>query len=99
MNEVANRKSRLQTARRVLLVTLLTGFLGCILSQGYFSYAYRDPAFSSPRPSEGQVYPIVITGFVSYVNEQEFKRYDFSVHKLMWPELIIFAVFIALRLF
>jgi len=98
MNEIANRKSRLRTARRLLRVILLAGFGGCILSQAYFSYAYRGPTFSVPRPSEGRVCPIVITGFVSYVNKQEFKRYDFAVHKLMWPEIIIFAAFMALRI-
>ena len=99
MNEIANRSPRLRTAQRVLLVILLAAFAGCILSQAYFSYAYRDPAFSVSRPSEGRVYPIVISGFLRYVNEQEFKRYDFAIHKLMWPELIIFAALIALRIF
>ena len=77
---------------------LLAGFAGCILSQAYFSYAYRGPAFSVPRPSEGRIHPILITGLVSYVNEQEFKRYDFTVHKLMWPEFIIFAALMAMRI-
>jgi hypothetical protein len=77
---------------------LLVGFAGCILSNAYFSYAYRGPAFSVPRPSEGRVYPIQIGGFVSYVNEREFERYDFAIHKLMWPEFIIFAMLLALRI-
>jgi len=96
MNETG--KSRLRIARRVLIVILLATFGGCILSQGYFSYAYRDPAFSVPRPSEGRVHPIVISGFVSYVNEAEFKRYDFAIHKLMWADLAIFAMLIAFRI-
>ena len=83
----------------MLLVILLAGFAGCILSQAYISYAYRGTAFSVPRPSEGRVYPIAITGLVSYVNEQEFRRYDFIIHKLMWPEFIIFALVTALRIF
>ena len=80
MDEIADGKSPLRIARRVLIVMLLAAFAGCILSQGYFSYAYRDPTFSVPRPSEGRVHPIVIGGFVHYVNELEFKRYDFAIH-------------------
>ena len=77
---------------------LLAAFAGCILSQGYFSYAYRDPTFSVPRPSEGRVHPIVIGGFVHYVNELEFKRYDFAIRKLIWADLAIFAMLIAFRI-
>ena len=98
MSEIERRTSRFRAAIRALLVILLIGFAACILLQTYFSYAYRGPAFSVAQPSEGRVYPIRISGIVSYVNEEEFKRYDFTVHKLMWPEFIIFAMLMALRI-
>jgi hypothetical protein len=98
MNEIADGKSPLRIARRVLIVILLVALAGCILSQGYFSYAYGDPTFSVPRPSEGRVHPIVVGGFGRYVNELEYKRYDFAIHKLMWADLAIFAILMAFRI-
>jgi hypothetical protein len=90
-------QSQLKVIRRVLASAFLAGFMACVFSQIYIenTYAARMPA--SPQPETGRVYRVGVNRVWRYVNQKEFARANFVLNTLQWPEFLLLASLMFLR--